>query len=112
MNNKGADQSARMRRLVCAFVVRKPRRQVFSRRGPFHSVVLENPLCHKQNLEKLKCKQKSNGLPLVLLNFDSHLLNNEDPDKLASEDCFLMQLADPLHEKVIDTGQKTDRDET
>ena len=29
VNNKGADQIARMRRLVCAFVVRKPQRQVF-----------------------------------------------------------------------------------
>ena len=35
-NNKGADQSIRMRRLVCAFVVRKPERQVFSRRWQFH----------------------------------------------------------------------------
>ena len=26
--------TARMRRLACAFVVRKPRRQVFLRRGP------------------------------------------------------------------------------
>ena len=34
-NNKGTDQTARMRRLVCACVVRKPRRQVFSWRGPF-----------------------------------------------------------------------------
>ena len=34
-NDKGADQSARsMHRLVCAFVVRKPPRQVFSRQGP------------------------------------------------------------------------------
>ena len=34
MNNKGADQTARMRRLVCAFVVRKHQRQVFLRRDP------------------------------------------------------------------------------
>ena len=32
-NNKGADQSAGMRRLVCAFVDHKPLRQVFLRRG-------------------------------------------------------------------------------
>ena len=32
-NNKGADQTARMRRLVCAFVVRKPPKPGFSRRG-------------------------------------------------------------------------------
>ena len=30
-NNKGADQSAQMRRLVCAFVVRQPPKTVFSR---------------------------------------------------------------------------------
>ena len=33
MNNKGADQTARMRRLICAFVVRKGQKQVFSWRG-------------------------------------------------------------------------------
>ena len=35
-NNKGADhdRTARMRRLVGACAVRKPPRQVFSRRGP------------------------------------------------------------------------------
>ena len=39
-NNKGADQSARMRRLACALVVRKPRRHVFSRGGPIIEVHL------------------------------------------------------------------------
>ena len=34
-NDKGADQTARMHRLVCACVVRKPRRQVFWRCGPY-----------------------------------------------------------------------------
>ena len=33
-NNKGADQFARMRRLVCVFTVRKPLRQGFSHRSP------------------------------------------------------------------------------
>ena len=33
-NNKGADQSARMRRLVCAFVVRKPPKTSFLAQGP------------------------------------------------------------------------------
>ena len=28
MNNKGTDQSAGMRRLICAFIVCKPRRKV------------------------------------------------------------------------------------
>ena len=36
--NKGTDQSALMRRLICAFVVRKPQKQVFSRRGPMVNV--------------------------------------------------------------------------
>ena len=34
-NNKGADQTARMRRLVCGFVVRKQQSQGFSHRGPY-----------------------------------------------------------------------------
>ena len=33
--NKGADQCAQMRRLICFFVVRKYRSQGFSRRGPY-----------------------------------------------------------------------------
>ena len=34
VNNKGADQSARMRRLVCAFVHRKPPKIGFLASGP------------------------------------------------------------------------------
>ena len=34
-NNKCVDQAAQMRKLVCAFVVRKLRRQISSCRGPF-----------------------------------------------------------------------------
>ena len=34
-NNKDADQTARMLRLVCTFVVRILKSQVFSRQGPF-----------------------------------------------------------------------------
>ena len=34
-NNKDADQTARMCRLVCAFDVRMQLRQVFSRHGPY-----------------------------------------------------------------------------
>ena len=41
-NNKGVDQTARMRRLVSAFVVRKHRRQIFSRRDPY-------PFVHSYN---------------------------------------------------------------
>ena len=35
VNNKGADQTVRMRRLVCAFVVHKQQYQGFSRHGPY-----------------------------------------------------------------------------
>ena len=35
VNNKGADQTAQMRRLVCACVVRNPPKTVFSRQGPY-----------------------------------------------------------------------------
>ena len=34
-NNKGSDQPARMRRLVCAFVVPKQQSQGFSHWGPY-----------------------------------------------------------------------------
>ena len=34
-NNKGADQTAQMRRLVCAFVVRKQQSHGFWCRGPY-----------------------------------------------------------------------------
>ena len=34
-SNKGADQTVQMHSLICAFVVHKPRRQVFSRQGPY-----------------------------------------------------------------------------
>ena len=34
VNNKGADQSARMRRLVCAVVVRKPPEEDFLETRP------------------------------------------------------------------------------
>ena len=34
-NYKGADQTAQISMLICAFVVGRPRRQYFSRRGPF-----------------------------------------------------------------------------
>ena len=36
-NNKGADQTARMRRLVCAFVVRKP---------PKTGLFVSRPICY------------------------------------------------------------------
>ena len=44
VNNKGTDQTAQMRRLVWAFVVRKPRKTrslFFSRGGPYNEVKLK-----------------------------------------------------------------------
>ena len=41
MNNKGADQTALMRRLICAYVVRILQSQVFSRSRPKHSMSTE-----------------------------------------------------------------------
>ena len=38
VNNKGTDQTARMRRLICAFVVRIMYKQVFSWRGSYYIV--------------------------------------------------------------------------
>ena len=38
-NNKGADQAARMRRVICAFVVRIWHKQVFSWRGSYNKIV-------------------------------------------------------------------------
>ena len=34
-NNKGVDQTARMRKLLCAFVVHKQQRKSFLHRGPY-----------------------------------------------------------------------------
>ena len=45
-NNKGANQSARMHRLVCAIVVFKLRRQSFSRRGPSVLLLSLNTVSH------------------------------------------------------------------
>ena len=46
VNNKGAYQSVQMRRLVCAFVVHKPQRQVFSLPGPFVGIEGSDKLLH------------------------------------------------------------------
>ena len=46
MNIKGADQTARMRRLVSAIVVPKHRRQVFSHRGQLF-IVMITPITDK-----------------------------------------------------------------
>ena len=41
LNNKGANQTARMRRLVCACVVRKPPKTGFLASGPLLSATRE-----------------------------------------------------------------------
>ena len=54
MNNKGADQTARMRRLVCAFVVRKP---------PKTGFLATRPKCE---LYHCRCLKKYFILPCIL----------------------------------------------
>ena len=49
-NNKGADQTARKRRLVCAYVVSTQQTQVFSRCGSF--------ILHKWQLVEMKKSKK------------------------------------------------------
>ena len=41
VNNKRADQTARMRRLICTFIVCRPQTQEFSRRGPYENELTE-----------------------------------------------------------------------
>ena len=43
-NNKGADQPGQRRRLVCAFVVNKPRILLGSRQGPYINIINKNGL--------------------------------------------------------------------
>ena len=42
VNNKGADQTVRMRRLICIFVVRIGQKQAFSWRGSYHGLKVEH----------------------------------------------------------------------
>ena len=44
-NNKGADQTARMRRLVCSFVVRKPPKKVYLALWPICALVEMSMRC-------------------------------------------------------------------
>ena len=66
-NNKGADQTARMRILVCAFVVRKPRRQVFSPRS-------SNSLCHISSMARRL--REIAGNPGLIFEFLTFALKN------------------------------------
>ena len=64
-NNKGADQTARMRRLVCAFVVRKPPKTSFLAAGPnvkelfWHSV-------RSPNIPTAYCKHDTSQMGLLV----------------------------------------------
>ena len=60
-NNKGTDQSARMRRLVCAYVVRKHRRQIFSR--PHTVIMLCKQLVHISLADLTSCDISASWLP-------------------------------------------------
>ena len=68
-NNKCADQTARMHRLVCAFVVRKQQSQGFLRQGPYGVEVKASwpPPGYAPEIIRLICafvvrKQQSQGL--------------------------------------------------
>ena len=52
MNNKGADHTARMRRLVCAFAVRKSHKTGFSHRDPYFGLEIEHLLFNKHSFIK------------------------------------------------------------
>ena len=54
MNNKGADQTARMHRLVCAFVVLKPLKTGFLAMGPFYS---EMPVIYALTADQIRICQ-------------------------------------------------------
>ena len=83
MNNKGADQTARMRRLVCAFVVRKPPKTGFLATRPICCIVslisLRRPALNRGSyisahvlldlLNKFGKGDKIRGLPSILLLF-------------------------------------------
>ena len=58
VNNKDADQSAWMRRLVCAFAVCTPRRQVFSE--VIHTIIKKDTL---NVLDRSHCGAVDNCLP-------------------------------------------------
>ena len=58
MNNKGADQTALMCRLVCVFVAHKSQRQFFSHCGPY--VFVEKKLNKKNNEDALLVKGDGN----------------------------------------------------
>ena len=53
-NNKGADQTARMRRLVCAFVVRKPPKTDFLALRPNYRYTL--PFAHLLGFQYVETK--------------------------------------------------------
>ena len=56
VNNKGADKTVWMCRLVCAFVVHKTQRQVFSCWGPYDLSLncFLMPLCHVGNIQTFR----------------------------------------------------------
>ena len=61
-NNKGADQSAGMRRLVCAFVVRKPPKTGFLASRPKYTMYWGSCMCAHVLLNLLKELSKSDKM--------------------------------------------------
>ena len=54
MNNKGADQTAQMRRLICAFVVRICHKQFFSWHDLYWTHICSRTLSHQHLMASLK----------------------------------------------------------
>ena len=64
VNNDDADQSARMHSLVCAFDVRKSRRQVLSRRGVFY---FDKIMYHNRVTNYLAGEERAGYFTLIVL---------------------------------------------
>ena len=71
VNNKGADQSARMRRLVCACDVRKPPKTGFLATGPnydsanFLKAAAESIIVHEDETQTKKVRVQRSGIDTI-----------------------------------------------
>ena len=76
-NNKGTDQTARVRGLFCTFVVRIWRKQLFSGRGSFNNEHIFHDFC-LDKLKKIKFLFKRKGLTSRNVKFLKCLLENNN----------------------------------
>ena len=86
MNNKGADQTARMRRLVCAFVVRKPPKTGFLASRPILVEIKQTGnitfsiQIYSQILEDIHVRGMSYGAHTGCQSFSVYMLNSLGPN--------------------------------